>query len=117
MKKAVYQINFKQPGYYLSDNNGKYSAEGINSKYRKHHKSRYVVGIIYEDLMGEPAFYDFWDDDLGRIKERAFDIIKYGHTSYPSIPITASPMIAYLFDTEEDQFINASFQYKDRHHA
>lgn len=105
MKKTIRLYNFRTPDSAISDNKDDYSPEDNEKKFRLRNTSRYVVGIIYEDFGGEMGFYDFWDDDLTSIKERALDILTNGHSSYPSIPVTANPRVVYLYDTKEDEDI------------
>jgi hypothetical protein len=88
-----------------------------NKKLLLQNRARYVVAIVYEDFDGEMGFYDFWDDYLYRIKEKAFEIIKNGHPSYPSIPLAANPRIAYLYDTKENKYLGDLENAEEGHRA
>lgn len=117
MKQTIRLRNIRIPRYSISDNKGNFSPKDNDEKFRLRNTARYVVGIIYDDFNGEMGFFDFWDDDLFRIKERVFDIINNGHSSYPSIPTTANPRIVYLYDTKENKDLRDLLNKKGGHNA
>ncbi len=114
MKATIKINNIRVQRNPISDNKGNYSSEDNAKKFRLRNTSRYVVGIIYEDFGGEMGFFDFWDDNLSRIKERALDIMTNGHFSYPSIPVTSCPRIVYLYDTKEDKDLRDLLKNKEK---
>ncbi|MEE9190161.1 MAG: hypothetical protein V3U16_05270 [Candidatus Neomarinimicrobiota bacterium] len=117
MKQTIRLNNIRKPCYPISDNKGNFSPKNNDGKFRSRNPERYVVGIIYEDFNGEMGFFDFWDDYLYRIKEKAFNIIKNGHSSYPSIPTSSNPRIAYLYDTKENKYLGDLLNNEEGHHA
>lgn len=117
MNKTLFQNNFQ---ILCCCNRGKRNNLSVgdkNNKYRLHDTPRYVVGLIYEDLNDELGFYDFWDEDLNRIINKAFYIIKNGRSSYPAIPLSADPRILYLYDNVKQRNLGDLFKKNGDHNA
>ena len=90
-------------------NNNQVVTSDNNKNHHLGNTPRYVAGLIYEDIDGELGFYDYGDNDLNRIIEKSFFIIKRGKSSYPAIPVSAKPRILYLFDNVKKRNIGDLF--------
>ena len=116
MRKATYKQNIQVQCCCNRENKNKISPTDKNKKYRLQNTLRYVAGLIYENFNDELGFYDFWDDDLNRIINKAFYIINNGRSSYPAIPQEANPRILYLYDNVKKRNLGDLFKKESDHY-